>query len=172
MTGTARGKEEEVIRFARRRHLFHGGSLELFPFLDTSRSLALCPAGVFLVGTFHILALKSQRLAVSLTKMAAYKVVMIRHGESEYNQANKFCGWHDADLSQLGIQEAMNGGQVNNKKLSVSAESVPLLVNPDFVFGRCNRSVAVFCSKPRMIVQWSCTSEFLKIQMMLGFKNK
>ena len=104
--------------------------------------------------------------------MAAYKVVMIRHGESEYNQANKFCGWHDADLSQLGIQEAMNGGQVNNKKLSVSAESVPLLVNPDFVFGRCNRSVAVFCSKPRMIVQWSCTSEFLKIQMMLGFKNK
>lgn len=48
--------------------------------------------------------------------MAAYKVVMIRHGESEYNQANRFCGWHDADLSQTGIQEAMNGGQILKEK--------------------------------------------------------
>ncbi|KAI0230165.1 putative phosphoglycerate mutase [Lamellibrachia satsuma] len=41
---------------------------------------------------------------------------MIRHGESEYNQANRFCGWHDADLSQTGIQEAMNGGQILKEK--------------------------------------------------------
>lgn len=31
-----------------------------------------------------------------------YKIVMIRHGESEWNQKNLFCGWFDADLSPKG----------------------------------------------------------------------
>lgn len=31
-----------------------------------------------------------------------YKIVMIRHGESEWNQKNLFCGWFDADLSDKG----------------------------------------------------------------------
>ena len=44
--------------------------------------------------------------------MAKYTVVMIRHGESAWNQENKFCGWYDADLSDLGIQEAKKAGQV------------------------------------------------------------
>ena len=44
--------------------------------------------------------------------MATYKVVMIRHGESTWNKENKFCGWHDADLSELGVKEAKNGGKV------------------------------------------------------------
>jgi len=34
--------------------------------------------------------------------MATYTVVMIRHGESEWNKENKFCGWFDADLSEKG----------------------------------------------------------------------
>lgn len=33
---------------------------------------------------------------------AKYKIVMIRHGESEWNQKNLFCGWYDADLSDKG----------------------------------------------------------------------
>jgi len=43
--------------------------------------------------------------------MANYKIVMIRHGESEWNQANKFCGWFDAHLSPKGMDEAKAGGQ-------------------------------------------------------------
>jgi 2,3-bisphosphoglycerate-dependent phosphoglycerate mutase len=35
--------------------------------------------------------------------MAKYTVVMVRHGESEWNQKNLFCGWHDADLSDKGM---------------------------------------------------------------------
>lgn len=31
-----------------------------------------------------------------------YKIVMVRHGESEWNQKNLFCGWFDADLSDKG----------------------------------------------------------------------
>lgn len=34
---------------------------------------------------------------------AKYKIVMVRHGESEWNQENKFCGWFDAKLSEKGI---------------------------------------------------------------------
>lgn len=35
--------------------------------------------------------------------MAPYRVVMVRHGESEWNQENRFCGWVDADLSETGV---------------------------------------------------------------------
>ena len=31
-----------------------------------------------------------------------YKIVMIRHGESEWNKENRFCGWFDSDLSEKG----------------------------------------------------------------------
>lgn len=43
--------------------------------------------------------------------MAAYKLVLIRHGESNWNQENRFCGWFDADLSDTGEKEAKRGGQ-------------------------------------------------------------
>lgn len=43
--------------------------------------------------------------------MAAYKLVLIRHGESNWNQENRFCGWFDADLSATGEKEARRGGQ-------------------------------------------------------------
>jgi 2,3-bisphosphoglycerate-dependent phosphoglycerate mutase len=42
--------------------------------------------------------------------MAPYKIVLIRHGESEYNKENRFCGWHDADLSLQGVEEAKQAG--------------------------------------------------------------
>ncbi|XP_026740880.1 phosphoglycerate mutase 2-like [Trichoplusia ni] len=40
-----------------------------------------------------------------------YKIVMIRHGESEWNQKNLFCGWYDANLSEKGLQEAEAAGK-------------------------------------------------------------
>jgi len=43
--------------------------------------------------------------------MSTYKIVMIRHGESEWNMENKFCGWYDANLSQKGVEEAKAGGK-------------------------------------------------------------
>lgn len=44
--------------------------------------------------------------------MAKYTLVCVRHGESEWNKQNLFCGWHDADLSSTGIEEAKNAGKV------------------------------------------------------------
>lgn len=43
--------------------------------------------------------------------MAAYKIVLVRHGESDWNKANRFCGWHDADLTEKGIFEAKTAGK-------------------------------------------------------------
>jgi 2,3-bisphosphoglycerate-dependent phosphoglycerate mutase len=41
-----------------------------------------------------------------------YKIVLIRHGESTWNQENRFTGWTDVDLSEKGVAEAIEGGQV------------------------------------------------------------
>lgn len=38
------------------------------------------------------------------------KLVFSRHGESEWNVANKFTGWVDVDLSEKGVGEAKNAG--------------------------------------------------------------
>lgn len=38
------------------------------------------------------------------------KLVLIRHGESEWNQKNLFTGWTDVDLSENGVEEARNAG--------------------------------------------------------------
>lgn len=43
--------------------------------------------------------------------MSKYKIVFVRHGESEWNLKNLFCGWYDADLSEKGLEEAAAGGK-------------------------------------------------------------
>lgn len=48
--------------------------------------------------------------------MTAYTVVMIRHGESDWNKANKFTGWFDSDLSEKGTEEALSAGQILKEK--------------------------------------------------------
>ena len=40
------------------------------------------------------------------------KLVLIRHGESEWNKLNLFTGWTDVDLSEKGHEEAKNAGRL------------------------------------------------------------
>jgi 2,3-bisphosphoglycerate-dependent phosphoglycerate mutase len=40
------------------------------------------------------------------------KLVLIRHGESEWNKLNLFTGWTDVELSAKGVEEAKNGGKL------------------------------------------------------------
>jgi len=40
-----------------------------------------------------------------------YKVVIIRHGESEWNKLNLFTGWTEVDLSDRGVEEAIWAGK-------------------------------------------------------------
>jgi 2,3-bisphosphoglycerate-dependent phosphoglycerate mutase len=41
-----------------------------------------------------------------------YKIVLLRHGESEWNKENRFTGWTDVDLSEKGVAEAAAGGKL------------------------------------------------------------
>lgn len=38
-------------------------------------------------------------------------LVLVRHGQSEWNLKNLFTGWRDPDLTQKGVAEARAGGQ-------------------------------------------------------------
>ena len=40
-----------------------------------------------------------------------HKLVLIRHGESTWNQENRFTGWQDVDLTEKGRAEARSSGQ-------------------------------------------------------------
>lgn len=40
------------------------------------------------------------------------RLVLIRHGESTWNQENRFTGRTDVDLTEKGIQEAQNAAQL------------------------------------------------------------
>ena len=41
-----------------------------------------------------------------------YKIVLLRHGESEWNKENRFTGWTDVDLSDKGRIEAAEAGRL------------------------------------------------------------
>ena len=41
-----------------------------------------------------------------------HKLVLIRHGESQWNKENRFTGWKDVDLSEKGLEEAKAAGKL------------------------------------------------------------
>jgi len=41
-----------------------------------------------------------------------HKLVLLRHGESDWNRENRFTGWTDVDLSQKGVEEARAAGRL------------------------------------------------------------
>jgi len=43
------------------------------------------------------------------------KLILMRHGESVYNQKNLFTGWTDVELSEKGVQEAKEAGALLKK---------------------------------------------------------
>ena len=44
------------------------------------------------------------------------KLVLVRHGESEWNKLNLFTGWMDVDLSEKGVEEAKAAGKLLKKE--------------------------------------------------------
>ncbi len=56
-----------------------------------------------------------------------HKIVLLRHGESLWNQENRFTGWTDIDLSLKGVEEAHRAGQLlkeNNFVFDIAFASV------------------------------------------------
>ncbi|XP_059916436.1 bisphosphoglycerate mutase [Gadus macrocephalus] len=44
--------------------------------------------------------------------MSKYKVILLRHGEGEWNKENRFCSWVDQKLSTDGVKEAQACGRL------------------------------------------------------------
>ena len=44
------------------------------------------------------------------------ELVLIRHGQSTYNLENRFTGWKDVPLTELGENEAWNASKILKKK--------------------------------------------------------
>ena len=41
-----------------------------------------------------------------------FKLVLMRHGESQWNLENRFTGWTDVDLTEKGREEARKAGEL------------------------------------------------------------
>ena len=41
----------------------------------------------------------------------SHKIVLLRHGESQWNMENRFTGWTDVDLTETGLKEARRAGR-------------------------------------------------------------
>jgi 2,3-bisphosphoglycerate-dependent phosphoglycerate mutase len=55
-------------------------------------------------------------------KVSERLLVLVRHGQSDWNLKNLFTGWKDPDLTELGIREAKAAGQ-RLKALSLSFDT-------------------------------------------------
>ena len=44
------------------------------------------------------------------------RIVLVRHGESQWNKENRFTGWTNVDLSEKGLQEALEAGVAMKEK--------------------------------------------------------
>ncbi len=44
------------------------------------------------------------------------KLALLRHGESKWNNENRFTGWADIDLTEKGIEDAKNAGKLFKKE--------------------------------------------------------
>merc|ERR1712002_744384 len=79
------------------------------------------------MGSLHLTSGIARSFVAHSVKMAKYTIVMVRHGESEWNKLNKFCGWYDANLSEAGVKEAHAAGKAlkdANFKFDIAHTSV------------------------------------------------
>lgn len=56
-----------------------------------------------------------------------YKLVLMRHGESQWNLENRFTGWTDVDLTEAGREQAKQAGELlkaNGFKFDIAFSSV------------------------------------------------
>ena len=72
------------------------------------------------------------------------KLVLLRHGQSQWNLENKFTGWKDVPLTEKGINEANNAGLLlkkNNIKIDKVFSSV---------LERANKTAEIACKASQL----------------------
>ena len=61
------------------------------------------------------------------------KLVLLRHGESEWNLENRFTGWTDVELSDNGRKEALSAGRLCSTADMISIFAIHLILNALFI---------------------------------------
>ena len=87
-----------------------------------------------------------------------YKLVLIRHGESQWNLENRFTGWHDVDLTDTGVAQAKTAGQ--------------LLKDAGFTFDQAYTSVLLRAIKTLNIAQLTAAIPLPKINPASAFSSR
>lgn len=54
-----------------------------------------------------------------------YKIVLMRHGESQWNLENRFNSWVDVDLTEKGSEEAARAGEILKAECYDSIFAIP-----------------------------------------------
>ncbi|KAL3790727.1 hypothetical protein ACHAWO_013546 [Cyclotella atomus] len=75
-------------------------------------SAAILLASLASVSAFAPIVARTRQVAPSPTELDAHTLVLVRHGESTWNDLNIFTGWADADLNDKGKGEALAGGKL------------------------------------------------------------
>ena len=44
------------------------------------------------------------------------RLILVRHGQSQWNLENRFTGWWDVDLTEKGVAEAQAAGELLRAK--------------------------------------------------------
>ena len=56
------------------------------------------------------------------------KLILVRHGQSVWNAENRFTGWVDIDLSEMGVLEAKKSGQlIKNLRINIDVSYTSFL---------------------------------------------
>ena len=76
------------------------------------------------------------------------KLILLRHGHSQWNLENKFTGWKDVPLTDKGIEEAKKAGVLlkkNNIKIDIIFSSV---------LQRANNTAEITFKEPEFNYLW------------------
>ena len=66
---------------------------------------------LLLASSCSSLNLRMMTSSSSPLKPSTHTLVLLRHGESTWNEENRFTGWFDCPLSSTGLREALEGGK-------------------------------------------------------------
>ena len=80
-------------------------------------------------------------------------LILIRHGQSEWNALNQFTGWKDPGLTSKGVEEARNAGKIiNNLKINFDLVFTSALIRAqntaEIILKEINRDVSIFTTLP------------------------
>ena len=81
-----------------------------------------------------------------------YTLVLVRHGESEWNRRNLFTGWHNPDLSEKGLIEALVAGRL------LKSEGLSFDIGYTSMLKRAQRTLEIILSEigqPNTVIRCS-----------------